>query len=113
MEPDNVNPAGLSPDGVITAAELATVLRDNVPGAYEVWLVEDDGHDDPQDKHGHLHSVFITGGTVLLNGSPDYQDATWAWDTDDLAYDLYRTDRDRYTSTLPDDPRRFLRLPVT
>lgn len=100
-------------DEAVLLAEAQTIVRDNVPGAREAWLREDEGHDDPEHVHGHLHEITGADGEVLMTGSSeDYQDAEWSWDFDDVVFALHRANPAAFSDTRPGDSRRFRRVPI-
>lgn len=78
----------------LTDEHLARLVSSNVPGAFDVVLVEDTSHDAP---HGHVHSVRDTAGRTLLDGrSDEWHDLPWTGDVDEDVFDLFHLAREDF-----------------
>ena len=93
--------------------DLIRIVIEVYPHAHTVLLVEDEGHDRPEDSHGHLHSIRDHEGKVIVLGShEDYLESEWSWDADDYIYAIHHNKKLAFTQTLPDDKRKILTLTI-
>lgn len=80
-------------------------LRQHLPGAHEVVLIEDRSHDAP---HAHLNVITDHTGRELANGASDaWHDAAWARDIDEIVHDMYMFGADEFSHDTLGESRMY------